>query len=206
MKSTVSNLNYATRELDTYKRSRGESETSYLDSDESRLLSERYQTMQQKLLNRIEDLEKENITLERRLQERSRNISAINNPDDSLISQDKIDYYKLKFNMEVQQNNDLKVQLDYLNLVLKRIARNDRLNYMKVKDDIEFDNYRGDWNPYNDFNRYPRSRRRLKFKTVALVVLASIRMKMTANKHKWNDKRKRYLERKITLNEDHRSW
>lgn len=206
LKSTVSNLNYATRELDTYKRSRGESETSYLDSDESRLLSERYQTMQQKLLNRIEDLEKENITLERRLQERSRNISAINNPDDSLISQDKIDYYKLKFNMEVQQNNDLKVQLDYLNLVLKRIARNDRLNYMKVKDDIEFDNYRGDWNPYNDFNRYPRSRRRLKFKTVALVVLASIRMKMTANKHKWNDKRKRYLERKITLNEDHRSW
>ncbi|CCD23585.1 Spc110p NDAI_0B05520 [Naumovozyma dairenensis CBS 421] len=240
LKNTLSNLDSITKEFSEYKR------RNKNNDEKNESMSDRYQNMQEKLMRRINQLEDDNLLLERRLQNQPLSSRGTNDAErfsNASVSkyQDNIDYYKLKYNMEVQQNNDMRLQIDYLNLILKMISRNDKLNYLKAKDDIylsrenknndadpipRYNPYYNDslnkqWsnnyeiNPFNDFYRNNNEQRffdrrdnqkQLKFKSVALLVLACIRMKRVANKHRWDRQRLRYLERKIALNDDTQSW
>lgn len=137
---------------------------------------------------------------------------------------DKLDYYKLKYNDEVRHNNDLRVINEYLNRVLRASAQDIRLNLLKVENDLNIDIHKENvplsaplsssgGRPYSssytrEFDKYDyRYRQKGKrFKTVALAVLAVIRMYRAAKKHNWNEQRIRYLQRKIIAKEDRITW
>ncbi|CCK69607.1 Spc110p KNAG_0C05060 [Huiozyma naganishii CBS 8797] len=139
---------------------------------------------------------------------------------------DLADYYRIKYHNEVTHNNDMKVMNDYLNLVLRATTQKLRTDLRRVKRELStsgalfsgqyngdnmnssYDDYipptsRAQYGPvsydnyYNNDYLYSRRSPRLKFKTVALMVKACIRMKSVALKHDMTRQNLRYLERKI---------
>lgn len=194
------------------------------------IFKEKYSSMQKRLLDRITILENENVRLEdqiRREKLYSQDSDITSNLN--VVSQDRADYYRLKYHKEIKQNNDLRVMNDYLNKVLRASTQKVRSDLLRCKEELStssptptfYEDYLSDrklydymnarnvsapFNPSQRESIYRFRSPRLKFKTVALMVKACIRMKQVALKHDWDNQRLKYLERKIKTNEDHITW
>ncbi|CDF90695.1 ZYBA0S08-00760g1_1 [Zygosaccharomyces bailii CLIB 213] len=176
----------------------------------------KYNTMKQRLLNELKALQEENLKLERLLLEQK---GASSSQESSLRSnsftQDRLDYYRLKYNTEVKHNNDLRIINDYLNRVLRASSQHLRLDLLKLETEVQQGTA-----PSKAYKAYPNNDKYgyqyqsgLKsphaipsFKAVALLVLSCVRMKQTAIKCRWDQQRIRYLRRKIMMDDDRISW
>ncbi|SCW02275.1 LAFE_0F02850g1_1 [Lachancea fermentati] len=194
LKATSSKLDYITNEF-VKLRETAERPSSALNSNIADKWAGKYQSMKQKLLNEVKMLQDENLALEKRLLERRGEARPISNATDGSLLQDEVDYYKLRYHREVKQNNDLKVMNEYLNRVLRAGSQHLRLDILKLENEV----------PGSDkvFGAYPS---RLKFKTVALFVLACVRFRSVALKHRWDDQRLTYLQRKIVMDQERITW
>lgn len=184
-----------------------ESNMPYRDKGENQVLKEKYNTMKQRLLEELRSLQDENLSLERRLLDRSSRSQDNNIPlKTNTINQDQIDYYRLKYNTEVRQNNDLRIMNEYLNRVLRASSQHVRLDLLKIRNEVKApipSVFRSEFqNPLEPFHR----RRHLRFDTVALFVLSCVRMKHAAIRRKWDEQRLKYLQRKITIDDGRISW
>lgn len=220
LKKAASRLDYLTKEYIKLKEKRAE----VAEDDEKgiRSLKEKYNNMKQRLLDELKTLQEENLSLERRLLESKGNLSQHNNTQRTNTSpQDRIDYYKLKYHTEVKQNNDLKIMNEYLNRVLRASSQHVRLDLLKIENEVSTNNVPRPRNTYNsDPNRFGYNQfdekykyfngllptRHMKFKTIALFILACVRMKQTAIRRKWDEQRMRYLQRKIAIDDDRITW
>ncbi|KAL3235092.1 Uncharacterized protein RNJ44_02880 [Nakaseomyces bracarensis] len=182
-------------------------------------LKEEFKLMKKGYLDEMIKLQNRNRELSTEIQKRME--GSLPSSAQGLV-RDKLDYYKLKYNNEVRQNNDLKVINEYLNRVLRASAQDIRLNLLKVENDLNIDIQR-DRNglasnplagkrPYSSSDDYRGAQyrrysfKKLRFKTVALAVLSVIRMHRTGRKHNWDEQRIRYLQRKIITEEDRITW
>lgn len=183
-------------------------------------LKDEFKLMKKGYLDEMIKLQNRNRELNTELQKR---MGPVPSSSQGLV-RDKLDYYKLKYNNEVRQNNDLKVINEYLNRVLRASAQDIRLNLLKVENDLNMDiqdrkdplvgkpysrSSGGSRNSDNDYHttQYKRYRfRTLRFKTVALAVLSIVRMHRAGRKHNWDEQRIRYLQRKIITEEDRITW
>lgn len=220
LKKVASRLEYLTKEYIKLKEKRAE----LAEGDEKGIqsLKEKYNNMKQRLLDELKTLQEENLSLERRLLESKGNSSQMGNSQRSNSSpQDRIDYYKLKYHTEVKQNNDLKIMNEYLNRVLRASSQHVRLDLLKIENEVSKANVPHPGNTYNnDFTRFGYNQfnenykyfnglsptHRMKFKTIALFILACVRMKQTAIRRKWDEQRIRYLQRKIAVDDDRITW
>lgn len=205
LKKIVSKFEHLSKE---YVKLREKNETGS-DDERSRSLREKYNSMKQRLLDELKVLQQENLDLERKLME-SRSINAENGTSgrrSNTMSQDRIDYYKLKYHTEVKQNDDLRTMNEYLNRVLRAISQHVRLDLMKIKNEVdpELPTYLAQRSQYPfAHSRTPFQRPR--FKTIALFVQACVRMKQAGLRHRWDQQRIRYLQRKMALEDDRVSW
>lgn len=176
----------------------------------------KYTTMKQRLLNELKALQEENLSLEKRLlEERGNSRSQPGTSRSNSSTQDRLDYYRLKYNGEVKHNNDLKIMNDYLNRVLRASSQHLRLDLLKLETEVQRGTLPSKTHrTYLDDDRYRYAYRsglispghNPSFKAVALLVLACVRMKQTAIKCRWDEQRIRYLRRKMTMDEDRISW
>ena len=206
LKKIVSKFEHLSKE---YIRLRETKEAGIDDAQGSSSWREKYNTMKQRLLDELKLLQQENLSLERKLLEsRSKNIENGNQQQrSSSNSQDRIDYYKLKYHGEVKQNDDLKTMNEYLNRVLRAISQHVRLDLLKIKNEVgsELPTY------FTSYRQHLRSSsftpvHRPSFKTIALFVQACVRMKQTALRRRWDEQRLHYLQRKMALQDDRISW
>lgn len=206
LKKIVSKFEHLSKE---YIRLRETKEAGIDDAQGSSSWREKYNTMKQRLLDELKLLQQENLSLERKLLEsRSKNIENGNQQQrSSSNSQDRIDYYKLKYHGEVKQNDDLKTMNEYLNRVLRAISQHVRLDLLKIKNEVgsELPTY------FTSYRQHLRSSsftpvHRPSFKTIALLVQACVRMKQTALRRRWDEQRLHYLQRKMALQDDRISW
>ncbi|QLQ80726.1 hypothetical protein HG537_0E00790 [Torulaspora globosa] len=198
LKKVVTKFDHLSKE---YVKLRERNETG-TDGESSRSLKEKYNTMKQRLLDELKVLQQENLDLERKLMESKGNNldNATTNGRSNTTSQDRIDYYKLKYHTEVKQNDDLRTMNEYLNRVLRAISQHVRLDLMKIRNEFNTEL------PTYLAHRNLRAFQRPKFKTIALFVQACVRMKQTALRHRWDQQRIRYLQRKMALEDDRFSW
>lgn len=206
LKKIVSKFEHLSKQYIRLRETRG---ADIGDSQGSSTLREKYNTMKQRLLDELKLLQEENLSLERKLLEsRSKNIeSGSLQQRSNSNSQDRIDYYKLKYHSEVKQNDDLKTMNEYLNRVLRAISQHVRLDLLKIKNEVGTDlpsYFTSD--RYYPLSNNLASKHRPRFKTVALFVLACVRMKQTAVRRRWDEQRLRYLQRKMALEDDRISW
>lgn len=180
------------------------------DDDNSRTFREKYNSMKQRLLDELKLVQQENLSLERKLLEsKGKNYeNGTSQRRSNTMSQDRIDYYKLKYHTEVKQNDDLRTMNEYLNRMLRAISQHVRLDLLKIKNEVDPDlpaylTQRSSY-PFTHNNLTPFHRP--KFKTIALFVQACVRMKQTALRHRWDEQRLRYLQRKMALEDDRVSW
>ncbi|CEP60678.1 Spc110p LALA0_S01e16468g [Lachancea lanzarotensis] len=191
----TSRLEYVTNEFVRYKELQGSNSDPNTGTLNERW-SEKYRNMKRKILQELKTLQTENLDLERRLLEGTKTAPRSASPDLNKLSlQDQVDYYKLRYRHEVVHNGDLKVMNEYLNRVLRASSRHLRLDIMKLEDEAL-----SDLSP-----QYP-NRHRLKFKTVALMVLAAVRFEHAAQKVRWDAQRLNYLRQKIVLDQDRVTW
>ncbi|CAI4058973.1 hypothetical protein SKDZ_04G5550 [Saccharomyces kudriavzevii ZP591] len=203
-------------------RLRREKEELNENSGTIRMMEEKMARIKKNYLSEITSLQDENRKLEERL------ILNERQKDDNSIVQlsDFVSYYKLKYHSEVRHNNDLKVINDYLNKVLALSTRRLRLDTRKgehslnisIPDDDELDRdyYNSHiYTRYHDYDyplrfnsnrRGPYFERRLNFKTVALLVLACVRMRRIAFYRRSDDIRLRTLRDKIESDSGRISW
>ncbi|SCU79759.1 LADA_0B02982g1_1 [Lachancea dasiensis] len=189
-------LEYVTKEFIKYRELYG---SKAPDSETSRFnekWAEKFRSMKQKLLHELKSLQEENLALEKRLLENQQRPPRSASPDLRKLSlQDQVDYYKLRYHREVEHNNDLKVMNEYLNRVLRASSRHVRLDIMKLENEALTDLW----------PEYPY-RGHLRFKTVALMVLAMVRVQRASTKKRWDAQRITYLRQKIALDQDRVTW
>ncbi|QLL33169.1 hypothetical protein HG536_0E00800 [Torulaspora globosa] len=205
LKKIVSKFEHLSKE---YIKLREKNETGG-DDELSRSFREKYNSMKQRLLDELKVLQQENLALERKLME-SKGKSVENGTSarrSNTMSQDRIDYYKLKYHTEVKQNDDLRTMNEYLNRVLRAISQHVRLDLMKIRNEVdpELPAYLAQRNQY-PFAHNLAPLQRPKFKTIALFVQACVRMKQAALRHRWDQQRIRYLQRKMALEDDRVTW
>ncbi|SCU85729.1 LAME_0D02520g1_1 [Lachancea meyersii CBS 8951] len=191
----TSRLEFVTKEFVRYR----ETHSSNPDSSNAKLnerWTEKYRNMKQKLLEELKILQDENLGLERRLLEGGSHVPRSASPDLNKLSlQDQVDYYKLRYRHQVIRNSDMKVMNEYLNRVLRASSQHVRLDIMKLENEALTD-------LWPDFPH----RGRLRFKTVALMVLAAVRIERAAQKVRWDAQRINYLRQKIVLDQDRVTW
>lgn len=207
LKKIVTRFEHLSKE---YIKLREKSETGGSENDNSASFREKYNSMKQRLLDELKVLQQENLSLERKLLEsKGKNLEdGASQRRSNTISQDKIDYYKLKYHTEVKQNDDLRTMNDYLNRMLRAISRHVRLDLLKIKNEVDPD-LPASWTSPNQYpftNGLSHIYRRPRFKVIALFVLACVRMKQTALRHRWDEQRIRYLQRKMALEDDRIGW
>lgn len=208
LKRVSSKLEYLSKEYIKSKQ-------SAITDDEQKA---RYNTMKQRLLVELKSLQDENLSLERKLLERrgasSKSQDSFSRSNSS--TQDRLDYYKLKYNNEVKHNNDLKIMNDYLNRVLRAGSQHLKLDLLKLESEISQSAVPSSkmYRTFLDDEKYhPRFRSGLispghipSFKAVALLVLACVRMKQTAIRYRWDEHRIRYLRNKMAIDDDRITW
>lgn len=206
LKKIVSKYELLSKE---YIKLREAKEVEIENGQNSNSLKEKYSIMKRRLLDELKLLQQENLSLERKLLEsRSKTIESGNlQQRSSSNSQDRIDYYKLKYHGEVKQNDDLRTMNEYLNRVLRAISQHVRLDLLKIKNEVGTDLPTS----LTSYAQYPlrnnfTPRRRINFRTVALFVQACVRMKQTALRRRWDEQRLRFLQRKMALDDDRISW
>ena len=161
--------------------------------------------MKNKLLSELKSLQDENLEFQKVLikhkNDPDSNIPTIKNINKSSL-QDEVDFYRLRYTNEVQQNNDLKVMNEYLNRVLRASSQHVKLDILKLENEVPL------YSKYSEFpfNSPMKTSRPMKFKTVALFVLSVVRMQQTIDRRRWDKQRMDYLQRKIILNQDKISW
>lgn len=151
--------------------------------------------MKQRLLNELKVLQEENLELERATLERKGSAGSGTYNVGTSSLQDQLDYYRLKYHREVAHTNDLNVMNDYLNRVLRASAQHVRLDILKLENEA----------PPDAFPEFTY-RGRLRFKTVALFVLAAVRVQRVSLKLRWDSQRLNYLQKKIALEQDKITW
>ncbi|SCU85310.1 LAFA_0D14994g1_1 [Lachancea sp. 'fantastica'] len=197
MSKQASRLEYVTNEFVKYKELTGSSSDPNAATLNERW-SEKYRNMKRKILQELKALQSENLDLERRLLEGRKPVPRSASPDLNKLSlKDQLDYYKLRYRHETVHNSDLRVMNEYLNRVLRASSRHLRLDIMKLEDEAL-----SDLSP--DYTSHHR--RRLKFKTVALMVLAAVRFEHAAQRVRWDAQRLHYLRQKIVLDQDRVTW
>ncbi|GAV50182.1 hypothetical protein ZYGR_0U00380 [Zygosaccharomyces rouxii] len=208
LKRVSSKLEYLSKE---YLKSK----QSAINDDEQKT---KYNTMKQRLLVELKSLQDENLSLERKLLEQrgSSSRSQESSSRSSSTTQDRLDYYKLKYNNEVKHNNDLRIMNDYLNRVLRASSQHLKLDLLKLESEISQPAVPSSrtYKTVLDDDRYrPRFRSGLispghipTFKAVALLVLACVRMKQTAVRCRWDEHRIRYLRNKMAIDDDRITW
>ncbi|KAM3162149.1 hypothetical protein ACU8KH_04284 [Lachancea thermotolerans] len=187
-------LEFITKEFVKYK----EAKTQGGEAGADRLnekWSEKYQHMKQRLLNELKVLQEENLELERATLERKGSAGSGTYNVGTSSLQDQLDYYRLKYHREVAHTNDLNVMNDYLNRVLRASAQHVRLDILKLENEA----------PPDAFPEFTY-RGRLRFKTVALFVLAAVRVQRVSLKLRWDSQRLNYLQKKIALEQDKITW
>ncbi|CAI4057368.1 hypothetical protein SUVZ_02G4680 [Saccharomyces uvarum] len=203
-------------------RLRREKEELNENSNNIRIMEEKMTRIKKNYLGEITSLQEENRRLEERL------ILNERRKDDNSIMKlnDTVSYYKLKYHSEVRHNNDLRVINDYLNKVLALSTRRLRSDTRKGEhslnisipedDELDRDYYNSHiYTRYHDYDyplrfhshrRGPYFERRLNFKSVALLVLACVRMKKIAFYRRSDDVRLRTLRDKLESNNGRISW
>ncbi|CCE64374.1 hypothetical protein TPHA_0H01680 [Tetrapisispora phaffii CBS 4417] len=195
------------------------------------ILQSKYNMMKKDFLNRLEELGKENVELENKVNL----LSSGSRPSTSEIkfedstSQNRADYYRLKYNNEVRLNNDLRVMNDYLNRVMRASSQQLRLDLLKLGNEKNsnyldiYDNIvrgktdiNGDYDPYYSSHNYPPTRNdflsndrkayRRKFKSIAMMILSCIRMRNVASTSRMNKMKVDYLQKKIAMDNDRITW
>lgn len=214
LRKTQSRLEYITKEFVKLKET---SKTAPISDESKELLNSKwftkYQTMKGKFLDELKSLQDENLELQKTLLKQkndsntkaSGNVGSYDNASSTGTLQDEIDYYRLKYTIAIKKQNDLRVMNEYLNKVLKASSQHVKLDILKIENEVP------NYNPYADISFYnlpiPRIRkRRLRFKTVALLVLSCVRMKTAMNTVTWDKQRLEYLKRKIIMSQDRISW
>ncbi|CDO95069.1 unnamed protein product [Kluyveromyces dobzhanskii CBS 2104] len=207
LKKTQSRLEFITKEF--VKLKDASKQTANFEATKDVLNNKwysKYQTMKNKFLSELKSLQDENLELQKSLLKQKSNLNSkagtFTTTTEKGTLQDEIDYYRLKYSNEVKQNNDLKVMNQYLNRVLKASSQHIKLDILRLQNEVPA------YNNYADipFHNIPSPRHRLKFKTVALMVLSCIRVKSTIETRRWDRQRIDYLKRKIVLNQDKISW
>lgn len=203
-------------------RLRREKEELNENSNNIRIMEDKMTRIKKNYLSEITSLQEENRRLEERLILNERR----KDNDSTMQLNDIISYYKLKYHSEVRHNNDLKVINDYLNKVLALGTRRLRLDTRKGEhslnislpddDELDRDYYNSHvYTRYHDYEyplrfnlnrRGPYFERRLSFKTVALLVLACVRMKRIAFYRRSDDNRLRILRDRIESSSGRISW
>ncbi|GAV55087.1 hypothetical protein ZYGR_0AS04100 [Zygosaccharomyces rouxii] len=208
LKRVSSKLEYLSKEYLKFKQ-------SAITDEEQKT---KYNTMKQRLLVELKSLQDENLSLERKLLEQRGNSSRSQESSSrsNTSTQDRLDYYKLKYNNEVKHNNDLRIMNDYLNRVLRAGSQHLKLDLLKLESEISqsaIPSSRTYKTFLNDDRYRPRFRRGLispgyipSFKAVALLVLACVRMKQTAIRCRWDEHRIRYLKNKMAMDDDRITW
>lgn len=208
LKKVGSKLEYLSKE---YLKSK-----QLMSTDEEQ--KKKYDNMKQKLLDELKSLQDENLSLERKLLEQRG--SSSRSQDSSFRSnsstQDRLDYYKLKYNNEVKHNNDLRIMNDYLNRVLRAGSQHLKLDLLKLESEVNQSAVPSTrtYHALLDDDRYkPRFFAGLlspgnipSFKVIALLVLACVRMKQTAVRCRWDEQRIRYLRRKMAIDDERITW
>ncbi|AMD19175.1 HBR274Wp [Eremothecium sinecaudum] len=217
LKKVQSRLEFITKEF--VKLKENTADTKIPSEDLNARWQEKYQSMRTKLLNEIKSLQDENIELEKQLLDNNHQVGSkvlgaapattIPANASSASWQDRADYYRLKYYNEVKRNNDLKVVNEYLNRVLKASSQHVKLDILKLENEVQpllnstyADNY--DYPLFPSYN--VRRTTRLNFKSVALLVLACVRMSRASAKRRWDQQRLNYLQRKIALGEERLTW
>ncbi|SCU93126.1 LAMI_0E13322g1_1 [Lachancea mirantina] len=203
-KAANTRLDYITKEFVNLRQATEESGRdpgSFNETRDARWL-EKYQSMKKKLLAELKSMQDENLKLEKKfLQERSVSSRANRLGSDSLSLQDQLDYYMLRYRREVKHTNDLKVVNEYLNRVLKASSQHLRLDILKLESEMPNSALLGEPGP--NVGRWTRAPR---FKTVALFVLACVRLRRVATRSRQDAQRLGYLQRKIVLDQDKVTW
>ncbi|CUS21796.1 LAQU0S04e00980g1_1 [Lachancea quebecensis] len=187
-------LEYITKEFVKYKETKLQSGEAGADRLNEKW-SEKYRHMKQRLLNELKVLQEENLELERATLERKGSAGTGTYSIGTSSLQDQLDYYRLRYHREVAHTNDLNVMNDYLNRVLRASAQHVRLDILKLENEA----------PPDAFPEYTY-RGRLRFKTVALLVLAAVRVQRASLKLRWDSQRLNYLRKKIALEQDKVTW
>lgn len=207
LKKNQSRLEFITKEFVKLKDASKQAENS---EDAKDILNNKwyskYQSMKDKFLGELKSLQDENLELQKSLLKQKANPNStaevFSKTTEKGTLKDEIDYYRLKYANEVKQNNDLKTMNQYLNRVLRASSQHVKLDILKLQNEVPV------YNPYADipFHNMRFSHQKIKFKTVALLVLSCIRMKTTIEARRWDRQRLDYLKRKIVLNQDNISW
>ncbi|EDO18111.1 hypothetical protein Kpol_1031p15 [Vanderwaltozyma polyspora DSM 70294] len=229
LRKAVADLDMATKEYQKSKdftKIRGSDDSNFeLDNMRKNLLimKTKYNNIKKDYLTKLSELQEENLQLEKKL---SMNQPTSRSSDNAAaVQQDRIDYYRLKYHNEVKSNNDLKVMNEYLNRVLMAGSQQIRLDLLKLKEEMNLNDYNysnfpnrdyyNSRNPYesaydfrfvNNSHNIFENRHRKKFKTIALLVKACVRMKNTAIKRRWDEQRINYLQRKIAVDDNRITW
>lgn len=206
LKKTQDKLEFITKEFVKIKES--QKPHNFINNELNSKWNGKYQRMKDRFLEELKSLQRENLELEKNLLEiknKPSTTSSLYSPTNSTTIQDQTDYYRLKYHTEVRKNNDLRVMNEYLNRVMKASAQHVRLDILKLGHEIP-SNTHSTLDGYRMYKTRHSNYRLISFKSIALAILACVRMKHVAIKRRWDMQRLGFLQKKIALGQEHITW